>query len=343
VSADAPAAGRGAERMRAVRVARFGGPEELEVAEVPIPEPDDDEVLVEVEAAGVNRLDLLTRGGGYHRAGRPPLVLGQEGAGRVRAVGGGVRGLAPGDPVIAFGGRPGFYAEVVAVPAARVVRRPEALDPTAAAALPTAWLTAWACLHRLARVGPGDVVLVLAAASGVGDAAVQLARRAGARVIGVAGGAEKGAWVRANGADATIDHTTEDVVERVAALTEGAGADVVLDAVGGPAFAQALRAARHGARVVALANVALQPSLVDVRDFYPKNVTIHGFQITNLIERGGYDPRDDLLRLAALVAGGDVTVHVDRTLPLDQAAEAHRHLERRANRGKVVLVPRARA
>jgi hypothetical protein len=117
----------------------------------------------------------------------------------------------------------------------------------------------------------------------------------------------------------------------------GAGADVVLDAVGGPTFAQALKAAGRGGRVIAMANVALQPSQIDVRDFYPKNVTIYGFQITDLIERGAYDPRDDLKELANLVATGTLTVHVDRTFTLDQAPDAHRHLERRANRGKVLL------
>jgi len=325
--------------MRAVRVAAFGGPERLELAELPVPEPEPGEVLVEVEAAGVNRLDVLTRSGSYHGAGAPPLVLGQEGAGTVRDVGSGVSGLAAGDAVLAFGGRPGFYAEQVAVPASRVVRRPAGLAAAAAAALPTAWLTAWYCLRHLARVAPGDAVLVFAAASGVGDAAVQIARHAGARVIAVAGGAAKGRWAVANGADAAIDHTAQDVLEHVRLLTDGARADVVLDAVGGPTFAQALQAAGHGGRVVALANVALAPSTVDVRHFYPKNVTIHGFQVTNRIERLGYDPRPDLEQLAGLVAGGELTVHVDRTYPLSRAADAHRRLEARENLGKVLLTP----
>jgi len=138
-------------------------------------------------------------------------------------------------------------------------------------------------------VAPGEDVVIFAAASGVGDAAVQIAKHAGARVIAVAGGPDKLTWTRAHGADATIDHLTEDVLERVQALTARAGAQIVLDTVGGPTFAQALKAAGHGARVVALANVALAPSLIDVRDFYPKNVTVHGFQITELIERGVYD------------------------------------------------------
>jgi NADPH2:quinone reductase len=112
---------------------------------------------------------------------------------------------------------------------------------------------------------------------------------------------------------------------------------VVLDAVGGIRFAEALKAVGHGGRVVALANVALEPSAVDTRDFYPKNVTIHGFQLLNLIERLGYDPRGDLEELAHLTARGELKVHVDVTFPLAEAAEAHRHMEGRRNRGKVIL------
>jgi len=113
--------------MRAVEIERFGGPEQLAVADLPVPDLADDEVLIQVGAAGVNRLDVLTRRGGYHGAGQPPLVLGHEGAGTVHAVGTQVHELAPGDPVLAFWGRPGFYADLVAVPAQRFLRRPPAL------------------------------------------------------------------------------------------------------------------------------------------------------------------------------------------------------------------------
>jgi NADPH2:quinone reductase len=329
--------------MKAVLVEQFGGPDVLRVAEIPAAEPGDDEVLIELEAAGVNRLDLLRRSGGYHRGGQPPFVPGVEGSGVIGQVGSAVTGFAVGDRVLAFGGRPGFYAEYVAVSERRVVRRPEGLDPAAAAALPTAWLSAWYCLRHLARPGPGARVLVYAAASGVGDAAVQIARHLGAEVIAVAGSDDKLAWTLANGAAHAINSTRQDVLAETMALTGGEGVEVVLDAVGGPAFAEALKAAAHGGRVVSMANVALEPSRVDTRDFYPRNVTIYGFQITNLIERGGYDPRGDLEELADLAAQGALDVHVDQTFPLEHAAEAHRHLEARRNRGKVILEPTPRA
>ena len=178
-----------------------------------------------------------------------------------------------------------------------------------------------------------------AAASGVGDVAVQLAKAAGATVIATAGSDEKVAWALENGADHGVNHESESVVERVTELLGGAGAEVVLDTVGGARFGESLKAAGHGGRVVSLANVALESSTVDTRDFYPKNVAIYGFQITNLIRRLGYDPRADLAELARLAAGGDLEVHIDAAFGLSEAADAHRRLEARLNRGKVVLHP----
>ena len=180
--------------MRAALVREFGGPEVLREEEVPLPVPGEGEVLIELEASGVNRADVLTRSGGYHAAGQPPIVPGLEGSGVVREVGASVTGVGVGDRVFAFGGRPGFYAAYAAVPEGRVVEMPDGLDWDSAAALPVAPLTAFYCLRRLARVEPGETVLVWAAASGVGDGAVQLAKAAGATVIATAGSDEKVAW-----------------------------------------------------------------------------------------------------------------------------------------------------
>ncbi|QIN80594.1 zinc-binding dehydrogenase [Rubrobacter marinus] len=325
--------------MRAALVREFGGPEVLREEEVPLPAPGEGEVLIELEAAGVNRADALTRSGRYHAAGQPPIVPGFEGSGVVRQTGASVTDVGVGDRVFAFGGRPGFYAEYAAVHEGRVVRMPDGLGWDAAAALPVAPLTAFYCLRRLARVEPGETVLVWAAASGVGDVAVQLAKAAGATVIATAGSDEKLDWALGNGADHGVNHSGESVVDRVLELTGGAGAEVVLDTVGGARFGESLKAAGHGGRVVALANVALEESVIDTRDFYPKNVAIYGFQVTNLMQRLGYDPREDLAELASAVVAGDLKVHVDRTFPLREAAGAHRHLEGRLNRGKVMLHP----
>ncbi|WP_328459762.1 quinone oxidoreductase family protein [Streptomyces sp. NBC_00448] len=326
--------------MRAVRIDTFGGPDVLTPVEMPDPVPGPGEVLVRVEAAGVNRADALARAGTYHRARPLPLVLGLEAAGTVAAVGEGVEDLAPGRRVMAMGAStPGFYAELAAVPAARVVPLPDGVDAHAAAGLPIAWVTAWYCLHRLARLRKGETIVVQAAGSGVGSAAVQIAAHAGARVIAAARSAEKVGWAAGFGAHDTIDTSAfpgDAAVEEVLRLTEGRGADVVLDAVGGDVFAQSLRQIGFAGRVVALANVALRPSTVDTRDFYPKNGSVHGFQLTGLIEHG-YDPRPDLREIAAGVAAGTYRVPVEATFPLDQAARAHERLEERASRGKIVL------
>ena len=336
--------------MRAVVVEEFGPPEVLGVREVPDPAPGAGQVLIAIEAAGVNRADVLARAGKYHRAGPPPLILGLECAGTVLATGEGVAGIATaegvpgigaGDRVAAFGATndPGFYAERAVVPATSVVPVPDEVDLAQAACLPVAWLSAWYALRRLAELQPGETAVIHAAASGVGSAAVQIAAAAGATVIATAGSAEKVAWARSLGAGTGLDTSAlgrDQVLEGIAAATGGRGADVVLDTVGGDTFSDSLRAAGYAGRVVAMANVALAPSVVDTRDFYPKNVRILGFQITALIEHG-YDPRGDLAELLAGVAGGRFGVPVDATFGLADAAAAHRLVESRATRGKVVL------
>jgi NADPH:quinone reductase len=324
--------------MFVAQVQGFGDPDVLRRTEVDDPTAGPGEIVVAVEAAAVNRLDLLFRTGRYHRAPPLPAVPGVEGAGTVLDVGAGVADVAVGDHVVGWGatGEPGFYAERVVLPADHVLRVPADVDSASAAALPTAWLSAWYCLHELGGIQAGQTVLVTAGASGVGSAAVQIAKDAGATVIATAGSPEKRAWVQELGADAVIDHRPEDLAREVADLTGGRGADVVLDIVGGATFGPCLRAAARAGRVVALANVALEPSTIDTRDFYPRNIHIHGFQITDLMEHG-WDPRPDLSALLAAVAEKRFTVNIDSTFPLSAAPDAHRRLSSRAVMGKVIL------
>ena len=327
--------------MRAIQIKQFGGPEQLQLADLADPAPGAGQVLIGLEAAGVNRADILVRTGKYHRAGQPPLVLGVEGAGTVLDVGPGVDGFSVGQRVIALGetNKPGFYAERAVVPVEQVVAVPDAVELPSAAALPTSWLSAWYCLHSLLQIKPGETVLLHAAASGVGSAAVRIAVDAGANVIATAGSAEKVNWVTDLGAQHVLDSSAEHgdrLVNTVQELTDGRGADAVLDVVGGSTFADSLRVIAYGGRVVAMANVALAASTIDTRDFYPKNGRIYGFQITALMDHG-YDPRPDLTELLAGVAAGRFTVDIDSTFPLADAAQAHRHVEGRQNRGKVLL------
>ncbi|MYS20243.1 NADPH2:quinone reductase [Streptomyces sp. DvalAA-14] len=327
--------------MRAIRIDAFGGPEVLTPVELPDPVAGPGEVLIRIAAAGVNRADALTRAGTYHRAGKPPLIPGLEASGTVVAVGEGVADITAGQRVMAQGAAnsPGFYAELAAVPAERVTALPDGVDLASAAGLPIAWLSAWYCLHRLGGLAAGRTVVVQAAASGVGSAAVQIAAAAGARVIAVAGSPAKTAWVAGFGAHHTVDSSAfpgDAAVDEVLRLTGGAGADLVLDTVGGDVFAHSLRQTAFAGRVVALSNVALRPSTVDTRDFYPKNVSIHGFQLTGLIEHG-YDPRPDLRTVAEAVADGTFRIPIESAFPLHEASRAHRRLEDRANLGKIIL------
>ena len=158
-------------------------------------------------------------------------------------------------------------------------------------------------------------------------------------MIATAGSDEKVACALESGADEGINHSSEDVLERTREIVGEAGVEVVLDTVGGRVFGESLKLAGHGGRAVALANVALEESRIDTRDFYPKNVTIYGFQITNLMQRLGYDPRADLAELADLAAEGTLEVHVDQDFALEEAADAHRHMEARRNMGKVMIHP----
>ncbi|HEY2695355.1 MAG TPA: zinc-binding dehydrogenase [Pseudonocardiaceae bacterium] len=327
--------------MRVVQVAEFGPAQNLLLAEEPDPTPGPGQLLVSVEAAGVNRADLLFRSGRYHSGPPLPAVVGSEGAGTVVAVGADVTGFSVGDRVLAFGGigAPGFYRELAVVDPNQAVLIPANVPTSAAASLPVAWLSAWHCLRVLAELRAGETVLIHAAASGVGSAAVQIAKDVGATAIGVVGSADKQRWISELGADHTLNRREADIVAEVDRITGGRGVDVALDAVGGDAFAQSLKAVGAGGRVVALANVALAPSTVDTRDFYPKNVRINGFQLTNLM-RSGWDPKPELRELLDAVHDGRFTVPIGAAFPLADAAKAHLLLESGDTQGKVVLITR---
>jgi NADPH2:quinone reductase len=323
--------------MQIVRVDAFGPPEVLQLVEMEPPALGPGEIRLAVRASGVNRADILQRTGKYHGV-QAPVFPGREAAGVVTEVAAGVSGIAMGERAVAFGVRPGGYATEVVAPAASAVALPPGVSFEQGACLPTSWLSAWYTLVRLAQVKAGETALVQGAASAVGHAAVQIARWRGARVLATAGSREKLDWLRGLGADDGIDYSREDVSQRVKAITGGKGVEVVLDAVGGRAFRSSLESLAYRGRCVSMANVTTEDSVVNTRDFYPKNATIFGFQLPFLIARDGYDPRPDLAELLRLVAAGELRVHVDRTFPLADAAAAHRHLEERRNRGNVVLV-----
>jgi NADPH:quinone reductase-like Zn-dependent oxidoreductase len=307
--------------MRAIRQTTLGGPEVLELVDVPRPVPAPTEVLVRVTAAGVNPVDWKTRArGGFF--GPPPFTVGWDVAGVVESLGVGVTRFEIGQRVF---GLPRFpreaaaYAEYVTSPSRQLVPIPVGLGDVEAAALPLAGLTVWQALVEIADLRPGSRVLILAAAGGVGHLAVQLAKARGAYVIGTAR-AEKHAFLSGLGADETVDYTTEDVADGVHDV------DVLLDLVGGETGAGALAAVRDDGLALTLASVA---GFESFRQRAGDRVRAGGMLVEP--DRGGMEA------IAALVAEGALRPHIARTFPLAHAARAHELGETGRTQGKLVL------
>jgi synaptic vesicle membrane protein VAT-1 len=335
--------------MRSVWIVRTGPPEVLEVREGPDPAPRPGEVLVRVRASGVNFADCMARMGLYPDAPPRPCVVGYEVAGTVERLGSGVDGgLVPGQRVVALT-RFGGYAEAVSVPQAQVFPLPESMSFEEGAAVPVNYLTAVLMLRHFGNVREGDTVLVHAAAGGVGTAAIQLCRVAGALVVGTAS-AGKHAFLRELGVVHTIDYRTQDFEAEVRRFTNGRGVDIALDATG--SFRKSYRCLAPLGRLVCFgvsgASTGPQPSmlaaakrLVTLPFFHPialmnANKAVIGVNLGHLWDRIDLLGREmrDLLRDCA---AGRLKPHVGTTFPLVQAAAAHRHIQERQNVGKVIL------
>lgn len=311
------------DTMRVIVQHSFGGPEVLEVGERAVPEPIATEVRVRVRAAGVNPVDWKTRAGkGAAAQMGLPLTVGWDVAGVVDAVGPGVTRFAVGDPVFGMPWFPrpaGAYGEFVTAPSRHFARRPDALTDVEAAGLPLAGLTAWQCLVDVARVQPGQRVLVHAGAGGVGHLAVQIARARGAHVIATASAAKHGLLAEL-GVDQAVDYRSErfeDVVEPV---------DVVYDLLGGDVALRSLDVLRPDGLMITLPSAAAATATEAGRQ---RGLRALGM----LVEPDG----DGLEELAALVASGGLRVLVDTTFPLERAADAHRLGEEGRTTGKIVL------
>lgn len=322
--------------MRAIRPQQPGGPEVLVLEELPTPSPDRGEVLVRVEAAGVNFIDIYQRSGQYPTP--RPIPLGLEGAGVVEAIGDRVDDLRPGDRV-AWASGPGSYATHVVVPAARLVPIPEGVDATSAAAAMLQGMTA----HYLARstwpLKAGDACLVHAAAGGVGLLLCQMARRAGAFVIGTVSTEEKAALARAAGAHEVILYNQTDFAEETLRLTVGKGVHVVYDSVGKDTFDRSITCLRRRGMLV-LYGQASGP----VAPFDPQVLARRGSLFLTRPSLVDYTAtREELLDRAGDVLGairkGELSLRIGATFPLAEAAEAHRALGGRATTGKVLLMP----
>lgn len=323
--------------MRAVVVRSTGGPQQLVVEDVPEPEPGPGEVRIVVEAAGVNFIDV------YHRTGRMKLPLpftpGMEAAGTVDRVGEGVTDVAVGDRV-AHPFRPGAYAELQVVEAARVVKVPDAVPLRTAAAAMLQGLTAHYLTTSTYPLGPSHTALVHAGAGGLGLVLTQVAVACGARVITTTSTEEKAERSRAAGASDVIRYDREDVAERVRELTGGEGVDVVYDSVGDATARGSLASLRRRGMLVLVGESSgpIEPPIL------PSDLKSGGSVFMTRPTLGDHvvDAAELRMRAGALfgwIAAGSVRVEVSEEHPLDGAAEAHHRLESRATTGKVLLVP----
>lgn len=325
--------------MRALQVSQLA-PDHAgcAIADLPRPEPGPGEVRVRVRAAAVNFPDLLMTRGAYQLKPELPFVPGLEFSGEVDAVGAGVEGWAPGDAVIG-GNRFGAMAEYCIVPAATLRRKPAALDWAAAAACPVAYLTAYVALVRCGRVAPGDWVLVHGAAGGVGLATVDLARGLGARVIAAASSPAKRDAIAALYAPDAVIAAAPGFRETVKALTEGKGADVIFDPVGGDVFDRSTRCIAFGGRllVVGFASGRIPEISVNIP-------LIKGFSVVG-VRAGEYGRRfpergaENIAAIDALAESGAIRPHVHAVLDLADWRAGFAMLERREVVGKVVLTP----
>ena len=320
--------------MKAVRVHTLGGPDVLQYEEIDVPTPGPGEALVRVEAAGVNYLDVQYRTG---RVKAPlPFVIGAEGAGVVSAVGPEVTDVGVGDRV-AWAMVLGAYAEYAVVAASRLVPVPAHIRLEDAAAVMLQGMTAHYLTHSTYPLKPGDTALVHAAAGGAGRMVTQVARLCGARVIATVGSDEKAAVARQAGADEVIVYTREDFESAVKRLTDGRGVDVVYDSVGRDTFDRSLNCLRPRGLLALFGFSSGQ-----VPPFDPAVLGIKG---SLFLTRPGLNQhiatRDELLQRAGAIltwlAEGNLTLHIDRLLPLADAALAHTELEARRTTGKVLL------
>lgn len=324
--------------MRVVVCDRLGDPSVLRLEERPIPEPGASAIVIKVGAASVNFPDVLMVSGGYQHKPDLPFVPGMEGAGTVHSVGADVTAWKPGDRVI-FGVRPGAFAEYARVPAsAPLMRLPADWSYAEGAGFRVAAQTAYHSLVHRAGLKRDEVLLVHGASGGVGLAAVQLGKHIGARVIATGSDDARLARVRENGADLVINYRTGDFVAAVKSMTDGRGADVIYDPVGGDILERSVRAAAYGARLLVVGFTSGGPSKLMSNHILIKGLSVLGVRAGETILRHspelGRDYVEELPRLAGL---GVMRPHISHRFPMERAADAFRALIERKVVGKAVI------
>ena len=328
--------------MKAMMMVATGGPEVLELQDVPDPVPGGDELLIRLYGAGINPLDWKMRKKGTRFPDRLPTILGCDAAGVVEKAGANVAKFKEGDEVYychgGIGDDPGNYAELAVINERYAGRKPASLDYIEAAGAPLALITAWESLHDRGRIQEGQKVLIHGGAGGVGHLAIQIAKAAGCRVCTTVGSKEKGAFVQKLGADKAIFYKEKDFVQAALEWSDGKGVDLVFDTVGGDIFAKSLSAVRYYGDLV---TILAPPAKMNWGVARARNIRV-SFELmltpmTDDLEMGKRHHAEILEKCARLFDEGKMTIHIDRTYPLEEAGQAHTFLESGATMGKVVL------
>jgi NADPH2:quinone reductase len=319
--------------MKAIRIDSHGATEVLRLRDVETPEPGPGEVHVRIRAAGLNFVDIYQRRGEYPAP--LPHIPGSEGAGVVEAVGKDVDWFKPGDRV-AYSGHLGSYAEANVVPAGSLIPLPESISFEQGAAFPLQGMTAQYLIHEYRAIKPGDVVLIHAAAGGMGLLLTQWAAHLGARVIGTVSTEEKARIAHEAGASVVILYTAQDFVDETKRITDGHGADLIIDGVGKATFAGNLEAVAAHGHVVIYGNAGGPPEPIQPLSLMSRSITIAGGMLPHFLR-----DRDELLTRASSVLQGIregwLRLRIDEVFPLEKAPEAQRRLENRESIGKIVL------
>ncbi len=323
--------------MKAIQFDRLGGPEVMQLREVPKPELQPGTVIVRNHDIALNYGDVFFIHGQYLVKPVVPDIPGMEGAGVIDAVAPDVKGLAPGMRVAYIG--MGAYAGYTRMRASRVIPIPDGTPFEQAAAFPIAVLTAWHLIHSCHHTTASQTVLVHSAAGGVGIAAVQIARAAGATVIGTVSSDDKVDLVRKFGASDVINYETRDFAAEVMRITNGRGVDLILDAVGKPTFEKGLSCLAPFGHLILYGSAGGAPDPIDVRrSLFPKSLKVSGF-VVPMVYGMGEIHRRGLDAVFQLSREGKLTIPIGKTFPLAEAADAMRFLQSRRSTGKLLLIP----
>ena len=322
------------ETRKLVTLTEFGGPDVMVWEEAPCPRPGPGEVLVAVDAIGVNFADTMVRRGEYRRDQQLSFIPGFEVSGRV--VEGPPDGPAVGSRVIVFMENGGGYADMVVAPAANVYPVLEGISDALAAGLFSQGVTAWYAVHRYSHFKEGETVLVHAAAGGLGSLCVQLCAGIGVEVIASASTPAKLDIATGHGASKTLLANPETLTAEVRELTEGRGVDVIIDGVGGDLFTPSLRALAYGGRYIVVGSASQQPAMLDVRSLMPRDQSVCGFIVARVAEQDAREPALAVEQVQQALLSGDLRSEL-AVMPATEVARAHEMIESRQLTGKIVV------